>query len=182
MERMQTLGFVLIFILLMGWLWLNTPPPEPQPETASTSLPDDTAGTEKSPKTAKIQQKTEEPQIIEASVGRFFEGRDTGVERTITIQSDLYRAVLSTKGGKIQQWELKQYNTWGGYPVQLVDYTQGDLGLLFGTTDGKTLTTTDLYFETPFDQDEVVRDTKHPVKLNAENFGVSRVLDHLDQS
>lgn len=160
MERTQTLGFVLIFLILMGWLWLNTPPPEPPTEPSSSAYQADSTGAEKAPKTIEKAAKQEIATPSAPSVGEFFKGRDNGEERTLTIHSDLYRAVLSTKGGRIQQWELKQYDTWSGHPVQLVDYTRGDLGLLFGTSDGKTLSTEDLYFDTPL-AGEVVLDDKN---------------------
>ena len=81
-------------------------------------------------------------------LGKFFVGRDKGQEQVITIESDLFIAEISTKGGVVKRWELKKYKTWDGKPVQLVDYKKnGDLSLLFATSDGRLINTHDLYFE-----------------------------------
>lgn len=81
-------------------------------------------------------------------LGKFFVGRDKRVDRTITIETDLYIAEISLKGGLIKRWELKKYKTWDGHPVQLVDYKKaGDLSLLFATSDGRLINTHDLYFD-----------------------------------
>jgi len=158
MERSQTLGFILIFVILMAWLWLNTPPPEPLQDPSVAGAMQDSAQTARQPQRPENEPETAEFAQKDLSVGQFFEGRETGIDRTITIQSDLYRAVLSTKGGRIQQWELKEYSTWSGHPVQLVDYTRGDLDMLFGTSDGKTLSTADVYFDTPVEAREIFLD------------------------
>lgn len=79
--------------------------------------------------------------------GKHFAGRNVGVERFVTIETDLFTAVVTTKGGLIKRWELKKYTTWDGKPLELVDYKHGgDLSLLFATSDGRLINTHDLYF------------------------------------
>ncbi len=161
MERTQTIGFVLIFLVLMGWLWLNTPAPEPPPETISGAVSGDSAAPGKTTETKQTEAPVSASETEPSSGGEFFGGADQGSERIITIRSDLYRAVLSTKGARIQQWELTEYQTWSGHPVQLVDFTKGDLSMLFGTSDGKTLTTDVLYFDATDVPAEIVLDSKN---------------------
>lgn len=47
-------------------------------------------------------------------------------EDFVRIETDLVRIMLSTKGGSIARWELKQYSSWHdktykGVPVQLIN-------------------------------------------------------------
>jgi YidC/Oxa1 family membrane protein insertase len=80
--------------------------------------------------------------------GKFFSDRAKGTEKIISIETDFYSAEISSKGGVLKKWELKQFKTWDGYPVQLVDYTQnGDFTVLLTTSDGRVINTRDLYFD-----------------------------------
>jgi len=149
MDRQSILGYVLIFVLLVVWMWINSPKPtqqtnEQKPVATQTERQDSTKQAQPGP-----TQAVGVPQAEKQTnpLGKFFAGLDKGKEETITIESDLYIAELSTRGGVIKRWELKKFKTWDGHPVQLVDYKkQGDLSLLFGTTDGRLINTHDLFF------------------------------------
>jgi YidC/Oxa1 family membrane protein insertase len=150
MDRQSILGYILIFILLVVWMWMSSPKPgqqtEQQKAVATQSVQQDSARRTSPP---VIQPRVQVPaeKAIDP-LGKYFAGREKGREQTITIESDLYIAEISTKGGVVKRWELKKYKTWDGNPVQLVDYKKnGDLSLLFTTTDGRLINTHDLYFE-----------------------------------
>lgn len=146
MERTQILGFVLIFVVLVAWIWLNTPPPAP-PDQKPTAARTDTAAArpeERQPATAAARDTTTPDRT-----GRYFRGRDAGRPETIVVETDLFRAELSTKGAAIRTWELKGHETWDRHPVQMADRSSGDFGILFGTMDGKTLASRDLLFNGP---------------------------------
>ena len=146
MDRQSILGYILIFVLLVAWMWMNSPKQTQQSQqlkaVATQTMPQDSS---KRADTLRTQPK----ETVQANpLGKFFAGRDKGVERTITIETDLYIADISLKGGLIKRWELKKYKTWDGYPVQLVDYKKGgDLSLLFATSDGRLINTHDLFFD-----------------------------------
>jgi YidC/Oxa1 family membrane protein insertase len=145
MDRQSILGYVLIFILLIAWMWMNSPkqtqPPQSKP-VATQSAPQDTSRRVDTIRTQIKAAAQADP------LGKFFAGRDRGIDRTITIETDLYIAEISAKGGLIRQWQLKKFKTWDGQPVQLVDYKKGgDLSLLFATSDGRLINTRDLYFD-----------------------------------
>jgi len=150
MDRQSILGYILIFILLVVWMWMSSPKAgqqaEQQKAVATQLAQQDSA---RRAAAAVVQPANQVP--IEKSIdplGKFFAGRDKGREQVITIESDLFIAEISTKGGVIKSWELKNYKTWDGKPVQLVDYKKnGDLSLLFTTADGKLINTHDLYFD-----------------------------------
>lgn len=153
MDRQATIGFVLIAIVLMVWMWSNTPPP-PKPKTAS-----DTTLVAQGPDTVQRKEKAQTPQApsveptraLSADAGEFFAARTSGAEKILTVKSDLYTAEVTTKGGLIRRWELKNYNTWNQYPVQLVDLGKGgNFSLLFNSKDGKQIHTRKLYFDSDF--------------------------------
>ncbi|OGU30285.1 MAG: hypothetical protein A2X67_12335 [Ignavibacteria bacterium GWA2_55_11] len=146
MERSQTLGFILIFVVLVIWMWMNTSAPKPVAEPPAAGSVKDSA---KSPPAKTETIRAKEPAELTSSPGLFFAGRDKGYERLFTVETDQFRAVISNKGGTIRSWELKNHKTWDGRPVEMVDRRTGDFGLLFGTSDGKTLKSNDLYFDAP---------------------------------
>lgn len=166
MDRQQVLGFALIFLLLIVWMIINTPTHQQQPPEAAQQSKPQTQDTLVSAPTKQQEQPTRTPVD---PFGKFFTGREKGEERIITIETDQYRAKVSSKGGLIREWEFKEYKTWDGHPVQLVEYEKaGDYSLLFVTTDGKKVNTRDLYFHASFRSGEYVKlegDQEYSVSL-----------------
>jgi len=146
MDRQSILGYVLIFLLLVVWMWVNSPKQTPQAEQPKP-VPTQTAKQDSTKRVDTLRAQGKEAAQANP-LGKFFAGRDKRPDRTITVESDLYIAEISLKGGLIKRWELKKYKTWDGHPVQLVDYKKaGDLSLLFATSDGRLINTHDLYFD-----------------------------------
>ena len=149
MDKQTTLGFILIGVVLIAWMWLQAPPP-PQAPTR------DTVAVETLPPPPPVEQSQPEPGPAELpeevlSPGKFFDGRTVGDEKVITVTTDRYIAEISTRGGLVRKWELRDYKTWNKYPVQLVDFERGgDLSLLFTSSDGKLVNTRYLYFDAPY--------------------------------
>jgi YidC/Oxa1 family membrane protein insertase len=145
MDRQAILGYILIFVLLVAWLWLNSPRPDQQDMSRQE------VHTQAQPHDSVKQKEPEQPREKAAMVeplGKFFADRGTGSEKVVTIETDLYTAEITTRGGLVKKWELKKYSTWDGHPVQLVDYEKkGDFSLLFTTSDGRLINTRDLYFD-----------------------------------
>ena len=169
MDRQSILGYILIFVLLVVWMWINSPKPgqqAEQPKAVATQAAQQDSVRRAAAAIAqqRVQVQTDKPVD---PLGKFFVGRDKGQERTITIESDLYIAEISTKGGVIKRWELKKYKTWDGIPVQLVDYKKnGDLSLLFATADGRLINTHDLYFDVTGAQGSTVISGDEEVDVN----------------
>ncbi|MBP1691683.1 MAG: yidC [Bacteroidetes bacterium] len=144
MDRQSTIGFVLITIVLIVWMWVQAPPPaEQQPVRQDSTAVQAAPAPSAVPPPPAYGERTQQD-----SLGRFFAGRQRGNERVIVVETDLYRAELTTLGGTLRIWELRAFKTWDGHPVQLVDYTAGrDLSVLFTSTDGKLVNTSRLYFD-----------------------------------
>ena len=144
MDRQSTIGFVLIFIVLVVWMWLNSPVQKPRQieQTEKTVQMKDTVKVNRQEPSEPKEKQEINP------YGKFFSDRVKGIERIISIETEFYYAELSTKGGVLRKWELKKFKTWDGYPVQLVDNTQnGDFTILLTTSDGRVINTKDLYFD-----------------------------------
>jgi len=145
MDRQSILGYILIFVLLVVWMWMNSPKPSQQSDQGKQAAP--TTVMRDSVKRAEpLRAKIDTTSRVDP-LGKFFAGKNHGLDRTITVETDLFIAEISTKGGLIKRWQLKKYTTWDGKPLELVDYKHGgDLSLLFATSDGRLINTHDLYF------------------------------------
>ena len=117
------------------------------------------------------------------SLGRYFSHLATGREKVLTVKTDLYTANISTKGGLIKKWELSRYQSWDGHPVQMVDPDRdGDLGLLFLSSDGKEIRTRSLYFDSDYTNGsrvELTGDQTFTATLVLAISGTQRILKKL---
>ncbi len=148
MDRNSTLAFLLIGVILVVWLYWNTPAPQtPQPKTPTTVEKKDTV--KQAAPVEAIEEKSEEELPF---------GDSKKPEKIVTIETDLSRIELTSKGGKIRRVFLKKYNTWYYSKdndttfykkyVQLVNTTKngGDFNIIFVTKDGKLVNTSSLDF------------------------------------
>lgn len=147
MDKRSTFGFVLIGIILLGWMWLQAPPPQQHPAPADTTQVHRAVA----PDTVRHEVPVTAPTPHEAGVGELgaaFSGRETGDEKIVTISTELYTTEISTRGGLIRKWELEKYKTWDGVPVQLMpEENGGDISVLFTSRDGRLINTHGLFFD-----------------------------------
>lgn len=76
-----------------------------------------------------------------------FGGSLAGQERLITLENELIKVNLTTKGGRVKSVELKNEETHFGDPLILFDGDDNKFGLFFSSA-GKNIMTNDLYFQT----------------------------------
>ncbi|RCK77531.1 MAG: Inner membrane protein translocase component YidC, long form [Ignavibacteriae bacterium] len=145
MDRNSVIGFILIGIILMIWMWYNTPHTPPQQVQNIDTIQQEKIA-EKIPEQAPVQEEIVSSQ--KDSLGKYFSKFATGEEKIAIIETDHYTAEITTKGGLIRKWELKEYKTWDKkHPVQLVDFDKGgDFSVLFNSSDGRLINTKNLYF------------------------------------
>lgn len=156
MDKQTTAAFVLIGVILVAWLYFNAP--EPQPQTASTA---DTTRVvkEQQPDTQKNIAAENPSQLDEkALIPETLENETIVPEQIITIDSDVFRVEMTSDGGRVRKFYLKNYETWYhrqiadtnfyNQHVQLVNQTEGgDFNLLFVTKSGQLINTKNLPFE-----------------------------------
>jgi len=151
MDKQSTLAFVLMGLVLVVWLYLNSPEPQPQ----NISKTDSTLVQEKNKQeaTKAVEKQVEEvvdPNSNNSSQNGLFSVTDKKAE-IITIENDLVKLEMTSKGGKIRKYYLKDYQTWYydeyeesdfyNTHVQLLNQTNGgDLDLVFFTEEGKVNT------------------------------------------
>ena len=160
MDKQTTAAFVLIGLILVMWLYFNSPTPQPQtPKNAdSTQVQKDTI-TQKPVVEKKVEEsKPVEPKEEEIQTGPFVATNSS--ENIITVETDLARIELTSKGARIRRYFLKKYKTWYhnqvtdtayyNQDVQLVNTNKngGDFNILFATKNGKVVNTSTLNFTT----------------------------------
>ncbi len=91
MDKQTTLGFILIGIVLIVWMWLNAPPP---PSPQQHSLKTDSLSVAGNHGRDTLHGHT--PPLPEAtntdSLGKYFGSLQTGEEKVLIIKTDLYTA------------------------------------------------------------------------------------------
>lgn len=150
MDKNVIIGFILIGLVLMFWMWLNAPQPN------ELNLRQDTLTTQNHKQVIdSIQENREQDYFIkdvqtgtQDTLGKYFSHLIKGEKKVIIVETNNYIAEVTTAGGSIKSWILKKYLTWNKHPINLVNSTEsGEFHLIFYTTDGKVINTKDLMFE-----------------------------------
>jgi len=166
MDRNSIIGFVLIGVILIGWLYFqnkNTPPVN-KDEKKTEQVNQDSLKKVQEVEQKKQQQVVQDTvkkivtgdtskvtQPVSEKYGALFGKFEKGEDKVIIIETDKYHAEFSTKGGSLIKYEVKGFNTWDGFPVQLLYLDKGgELNVLFNSTEGKLINTKDLYFNSSY--------------------------------
>ncbi len=141
----------ILAFLLIGLVFLFVQSPVYQklffPESYKRQLESRQAGTAVPDSLQKQQAQAgsarEEINVAPADSIRSLEQAESVIpERLITIESDLYTAQFSTRGGTLVSWVLKEYKKSENEPVSMLPAgSAGGLGLDFYTRDEDTLRT-----------------------------------------
>ena len=168
-QRNVIIATVLVAVILFGWMfWFSPQQPSQQAaapsDTAQTTATTDTAteasstaaapDTASDPAAARTTAATPPPAPSSDSVtARALQG----TARQIVVETDLYTAVLSSKGATLQRFTLKKFKQFNQVdPVQIVDTTAGGtLSLSFRTPSGTKVDTRSLYFTTEMQGDTI---------------------------
>jgi len=152
MDKNTSIAFVLIGLILIVWLYFNSPTPQPQQKKkGQTTVVDqkDTAVVK-----PPVQPKQEAKPKEEVSLM----GAKPQEEKIITIDTDLAKIELTSRGAKIRRYFIKKYKTWYhnlvkdttfyNQHVQLVNSENGgDFNIIFVTKEGKLVNTSAIDFK-----------------------------------
>jgi YidC/Oxa1 family membrane protein insertase len=144
MDKRTTLAFVLIGLIFVVWMLMFSPKP-PAPKKIDSVATAQTTPTQAQPPAASPAPAAP----AENFTGTPYEGFAGAGDHYVTIDAPLYRAILNTKGGLLSRFELKNYKTWYGAPVQLIHDSAGfpgELAIAFKSRDGKSISTANLQF------------------------------------
>jgi YidC/Oxa1 family membrane protein insertase len=139
MDKNSIIAFVLIGLLFAGWMMYNSFTEQPLPQKPVTEeVKKDSLNSAKETKEEKVVQLSDSAKAIE-KFGNFFSNYQNVPEKTITLETDLITAKISSKGASIKDWTLKKYNSHFGAPVQLIWNNSGELYFEFRTRDDKDI-------------------------------------------
>jgi len=163
------IGIVLIFLILIGYSILTQPSQEEieaiqrkrdsiakieneilqrqQDQQSTTPLASGETEGEGEPTLQKPQSSTD-ILLREQTKERYgpFANAAEGENKYITIENELIKITLSTKGGRVYSAELKNYQTHDSLPLFLFNGDSSTLSLNF-VTQSKSISTKDLYFK-----------------------------------
>lgn len=183
MDRNTVIGLVLIFLIMIGFGYLTQPSKEERE-----------AYQRKADSIARVQEEEYQKRIIEeqaktllsdsaknqdaiAQYGLFSDAA-TGSNKFITLENDLMKVTLASKGGRIYSVELKKYKTYSGEPLVLFNGDENTFGLQFWS-DNVAIKTNDLFF-TPQTADSVITATADSVSVTMRlAAGVDAYIDYI---
>ena len=146
---------VLIFIVLIGFGYLNKP--SQQAIEAARKKQDSIAQVEIQRQILEAQKEQIKQNAVsvkdsmsssDINTDKFgiFASAASGEEQFITIENNLVRLKVSTKGGRICSVELKDYKTYDSLPLILFDGPENSFGLNF-FAQNRSINTNDLFFQ-----------------------------------
>lgn len=158
MDRNTIIGLLLIGLIFIVWMQLlspSKPKPKPRPK-----LSDSAAAVVIDADSLKKLEEMEKARTLGA-----FSVAAQGEERLITVETDLFTAVLSSKGATLKSFVQKKYLNEERKPFDLVTAPNGAISLFFQTKDGKNIATTDLFFAPKFSGEKLSLSGKQSEKI-----------------
>lgn len=167
MDKRSVIGFVLIGIVLMIWLYWNSSTQQKVSQMNRTS--DSLRRSEQNLK--DLQESISKPDSITGSKqlsdslksdsllikygNLFYTGSidypSDQSEKIIVLENDIVKMEFTNYGGSLREYTIKNYSTWDNKPLQLVDWKAGkELHLLFTSKEGKLINTKNLVFSSDY--------------------------------
>ncbi len=171
------IGFVLIFGILIFMFYQNQPTPEElEAQKAEQAKIEAEAKKEEAPVTNAIEEPKEVLNIGDSTavanyknqVGAF--GFTQIKEGNTVLENDLLYLEIAHQGGQIVEAKMKNFVTYDSIPVFLVKDGNADFALDFATSDNRTLSTRDLYFEPTLTQNGDVQVLSMRAKVSNSQF------------
>ena len=156
MDRNSIIGLTLIGLIIIGYSIYTQPSQEEI--RASQQRRDSIAKIEEQKRTAKAVEML--PAIVDTVVHRSdsanheiekqrlgdFAENVEGNEQLLTLENKLIKVIISSKGGKIKSAELKNYKTWDGKPLKLLNSDSSSFNLSF-SAQNRIINTQELFFQ-----------------------------------
>ena len=162
MDRNQAIGFGLIAVLLLAYSFFFASPTE---ETTTQPKTEQIANVPQAQETPGIENDSL-AQVKRAAALGSFGAAATGQASIVTLENQNIRVTFNSKGGQVEEVELKNYKTYQDEPLFLFDKESSSTDIQFTTNDGKTVHLSDLYF-TP---SEIVKGTADEVSTQTITF------------
>jgi YidC/Oxa1 family membrane protein insertase len=120
-DRNTVIGFVLLGLLLFGYLYINTKSSH-ELEAQQRHIADSVALVAKAHEAAAAKAAAEKKDTtsVQPADTTGFGPAFKGVEQLVTVENDLVKVVFSSKGGQPVDVELKKFKSYDSTPVKLV--------------------------------------------------------------
>jgi YidC/Oxa1 family membrane protein insertase len=154
MDKNTVSGFILIFLVIIGFSYLNRPSKE-QIEAQQRYL-DSMAIVERQMATQQIladespDNGNSSDSLVADRLTAFygdFAAAAQGEESLITLENEYLILKLTTKGGRVYSAQLKKYTNYEDNPLILFDKDESYFSATLVTTNNRIINTSDLYFE-----------------------------------
>lgn len=129
MDRNTIIGLVLIFLILIGFSYLNRPSEEQMQQMRRQQ--DSIARVERQRAEQLAAQQQQQEAAASSAVSSTGFLQDSLTEETIVLENDKIKLHISTQGGRIKCVELKEYRTHDSLPLILWKEQESRLGLNF---------------------------------------------------
>lgn len=162
MDKNTILGFVLIFLIILGFSWFNKPSQQQldaakEQKRLSDSIAITNAAQQKNAafaadtaanvagkeRTAASSSDTTNQKLNFGTFAPF----SSGENKYSTVGNDLLELTMDSKGGRIASVRLKKFVTHDSLPLILFDKAESTFGFTFFTSDSRLINTNDLYFK-----------------------------------
>ncbi|MGZ4117290.1 MAG: membrane protein insertase YidC, partial [Bacteroidia bacterium] len=166
MDRKSIIGLLLIGGILIGWMYLSRPTPEQLAKQRAQYVADSTAQYSAEAKTKKdaansaaktsggastlalsdtSKMNDSVKSILKKQVYGDFADASSGENKIITIENEVMKVNISSKGGRVASVELKKYKTFDQKPLLLFDADSSTQNISFKAYS-KDFATDSLYF------------------------------------
>ena len=148
------IGFVLIFGILVFMFYQNQPTPEEleaqkaeQAKIEAEAAKVENEAQKEPVQKAKVIDLTDSIAVADYknTVGAF--GFTQTAEGITTLENEVLLLKISNKGGQIVEAKMKDYVTFDSIPVYLVKDGNANFAINFSSSDNRSLSTADLFFE-----------------------------------
>ena len=150
MDKNQTIGLLLISLLLLVYFYYFAPTPgvpvEQAADTTSVTqtLPETTPDTGNQPAPEVAVADSIDVLMKQQQFGAFYRGLE-GEEKDITMENEDLMITFNTRGGVIKEVELKNHVTYDQKPLILLDQESSRMELVVNS-QGKAIDVNQLYF------------------------------------
>lgn len=200
MDKKSIIGFVIISIILVVWLfWMQSNqqsriPPKVQEQTQEQqqSIISDTQKVKKD--SISVKQKTDTTSKYDTLIAKYgtvfyklsseYAEKDSvpGQEKIIMFENKKVKLEFTNYGGMLRKYTMKEFNTWNGEPIQLVDWkATKELSLVFTSKEGKIIDTRNLIFNAEYKPWQTVNlendsNFKLTYNLNISEDGLEKII------
>ncbi|MBS1764245.1 MAG: membrane protein insertase YidC [Bacteroidetes bacterium] len=193
MDRNSITGVVLIIVVLIGFAFFNQPSEE---EIRAAKHRQDSIALAEKRTQELVKIKTDSARFVQADTtistdsltdslkeNNFkqlygdFASAAKGEDKSITLENNLLKLHISSKGGKISYVELKDYKTWDGKPLVLNNGDSSVFSFNF-FSDNRVVRTNDLFWTLPANGIKVSEKDSGSVSVKLE-AGEGRYIEYV---